>query len=277
MIPEKICVVCDCGAGDFFRSYFTSKEWKTIQTIKDKNPRIKIRALVSSSNDITMDILSHNYLVDEIKRYPWSCRESEKLFNDNLDYFPLTSKNSDLLKIQLTKKIPQITLTKDDKKFIKSLKLKKDFVIMHPFSGNHGLTAFPPGKYIPLINKITDKLNYQTILVGATFIKRDKIKKEYFRYAKNNFINLVNKTNGRVCGFLSQQAKYFIGTRSCFFNSAMPGKAKIILLVRDGQAESFKKITKERWENYRQPIVIPITNTLSARKVRQLTYEILAK
>ena len=134
-IPDKICVVCDCGAGDFYRSYFTSRKWRVIKAIKEKYPNTKVKALIATSNTQPMEILSFSPYVDSMTLYPWSCKEGNSLLIKHPKYFPMTNTSSMSVNIKPSISEPKIALSQKDREFISSLSLKK-FVFIHPFSGN---------------------------------------------------------------------------------------------------------------------------------------------
>jgi len=291
-VLKSLCIVCDCGLGDFFRHYFTASAWKAARVIKEEHKRTTIKVISASANPQTAPLLKQLSFIDEVIEYPWSCSPETRasFYNTFKNDYPLIVPNEsqtrarrfqgaldkkvirnnkvmkDIIRsLAIHKRSPNTIesfLSASDKQYINSLDLKK-FIMIHPFSGNPSLRVVEVEEYVPLIDILIDELKYQVVVVGATNIKRETIyNEEHFNYNRPGLVNLVNnkQTSIGCCAYLSQKAKIFIGTRSCFFNSAMAGQAnKIILLISEKQEKRFVSLTKRRWFNYRQPIVIPVS------------------
>jgi len=213
------------GIGDFIKMYYAHKVWRKIEDIKNKNPNVKIKALVYSLNKNAKELIEYHPAIDEIFHPKGKLFEVRKkgISSYAEDYTPLASEKQLLKQAKETK--PKIYLSPTDKQLvdetIKSITGK--FVIIHPFSAMSAVfpttrTTMPADKYIPIVEGLSKKGIY-SIILGCTN-STEAGKQEKFSYESPYVKNLIDKTSVRSALDLVKRSHGFIGTNSCFMCAA---------------------------------------------------------
>jgi len=243
-VPEKLYVRLYAGMGDFYKRYFCHPTWQCIEDLKTKHPKTKIHALLVSQTIPALEFVDYNPYIDKVIKPGMHLREFKNL--DVTKYVGNYTFLSPVLAKKFTLNTPKIYLSDNDKTFVNNITSSyKKYICLHPFAGDkYGLDTRTPLKveqYTPIINKLIDK-GYTVIMLGKSWqrinhgSKNTRVIKETFKWDKDGFVNLIDRTNARTAAELVRRSSGFVGTASSMMCAAWSmGGIKTVI------------VTSQRW------------------------------
>lgn len=215
--PEPVAILIGGGLGDCIWSYFYDEYNRKLLSVKEEH-NLHVTCYVHSNNSQAIELLRYNPHVDVI--YSEQYREVVPRYVPALHHVFDLSKYKD-------QPMP-IYLGEDEKSALAHVASHGEYVVIHPFAAEDRRAFW---KELPsFISKIANK--YNVVVIGGSFIREgSEAREEAFTFSHPRVMNLVNIASVRLCCELVKNAKYFIGSHSCYQMAAWAHGIKSLCLV----------------------------------------------
>jgi hypothetical protein len=207
------------GLGDCIWDYLMNKPFRVLTDFSKKH-KVKICCYVHSHNEHSMELLRHNRHIDEIliERYgsttPRAIPGLENSFDLN----------------QYVEEMMPIYLSTPEKQLVDSVAKAGPFAVVHPFAGEKRRCM---GSHLHRVLAALTSRGLRTLVVGATHSRGEERLIERCEVDMHGAINLVNKSNIRVCCELIRRAKCFVGTHSACQMAAWAYRTPSLTVIPD--------------------------------------------
>jgi len=210
------------GLGDHIDSYYTSRTWRALESIKHDHPEICIKAILYSANSATFDFYKYHPYIDEVVTFNiHNGNDGQYRLKEFINgYEPLA--NSPLVKKYKRDSIefPKIYLSEEEKELVDKITSKK-FICINPFAGAKERLTLDKEHFKKIIDSIIKETGTTVVLLGgswritsvhSTFTNKiEEDIEESFDYEREGLINLVGKASIRTAIYLSTKCNAFIG------------------------------------------------------------------
>jgi len=259
-IPKAVYVTLGGGLGDVFYLYTKGENgWGYIKSLKEKYPQVRVNVMCATHNPQTVEFIKYNPYINDVKEYGWVLDGNEIWNKYNNGAVKLNS-NKELLST-LKFATPCMYLNKQDQITVNTVVTKGKFILIHPFAGEPHRIAMPASEYIPLIDCLIDEMGFNVAIVGASYLRTNRIlvesKPEELNYERDGVFNLIDKANCRVVAALAKQQHHFIGCWSAYSCMSWLHKKSTTVVVRpeDKKKLKAKQQKGKRWYRTKCQIV----------------------
>ena len=144
-------------------------------------------------------------------------------------------------------------LNQEDKNVLDCITTAGSFVLMHPFAGEPHRRVLPAEEYVPLIDRIIEKLGLNVVVIGGSYLRTNRIQKEAkteeLNYERTGLFNLIGQSNSRICMALAGKQRCFVGSWSAYSCASwLYNKHTTVLLQEKDVSNLDEKLSKgKRW------------------------------
>ena len=245
------------GLGDIIYGYLHSDEWKCLADYKKLNPDTIIKAIVVSYNPEAYKIIELNPHIDVVVQHPPKREMRDKKWHQDrvfAQYAEDFSSFKAIERMHIIRERPKLYLTTEEQKTVNKYTLGRT-AIVHPFASNPARMPFMPFKYRGVVDKLCRENFNHVICLGGSHIKSFGPTEEYdmqedFKYQRDGFTNLVNKTNTRLATSLVTKSDLFVGTWSCYGITAWICGIRSIIAVSKDMWPGCSRIHMNKYKNH---------------------------
>jgi len=208
------------GLGDHFHEYFGGHwrhlDFSYLKAIKIKHPDCYVKVISHSAcKEAVREYFKFEPDIDELHVMDWVDPNKKVFKKEKEEAGPGFIKLSDYaIENNIEKVIPdKVYMRPEEEEFVEFIRREGEFITVHPFAGEPGRIVFKEEEYINLISRLRKKLGVNIVVLGASNIKREKIKgkeiknEEKINISSDGIFNLVNKINIRVaCGLIMKSS-----------------------------------------------------------------------
>lgn len=217
---RKVAILVGGGLGDCIWNYFHDDYNRKLLSIKAEEPDLHVTCYVHTNNSQACELFRYNPHVQDVVVEPYR-QELPRSITPLPHVFDLSKYKDNPMPIYLGE---------DEQNILNQVISQGEYVVIHPFAGEDRRAFW---KELPdFIEKITKK--YNVVVIGGSFVREDDSREERFDHSFPRVLNLVNQASVRLCCGLVQNAKYFIGSHSCYQMAAWAYGIKSLCLVPEG-------------------------------------------
>lgn len=213
----RVAILIGGGLGDCIWGYFHDDYNRKLLSVKEKY-NLHVTCYVHTNNSQAAELLRYNPNIDEVivEQYRTVCDRFVPALHHVFDIS------------QYPDNPMPIYLGPEEQNILDQVKSHGDYVVIHPF-GAEDRRCF--NRELPtFIEKVTKR--YNVVVIGGSFVREGvEQRDEQFPYSYPRVLNLVGQTSVRLCCGLVQNAKYFIGSHSCYQMAAWAYGIKSLCII----------------------------------------------